>query len=263
MGRQARGDLRHDPVHPGSRRRHPRQRRAGRRLRLCRVHLRRPLRPPQGRPVDQAVHQRTADLRADVHELVRRHPEGQLRPSPCHPRGAEHDRGAAGLRRRPRALRRAGLVLHRGPSGTPRKAPRSTTRATPRRPPRLAEEAGYNGEPISLLVSTNYQQHFDQANVFKRQLADAGINVELNVVDWATLLKQRAEPGAWDMFMTHHSTLPEPALLTFMNDNYPGWWHDRREEGADHRSSSAPPTSRSARPHGPSSRRSPTSRCRP
>ena len=88
----------------------------------------------------------------------------------------------------------------------------------------LAKAAGYDGEPISLLVSTNYQQHFDQANVFKRQLADAGINIELNVTDWATLLKQRADPEAWDLFMTHHSTLPEPALLTFMNENYPGWW---------------------------------------
>lgn len=88
----------------------------------------------------------------------------------------------------------------------------------------MAKQAGYKGEPLRLLVSTNYQQHFDQANVFKRQLADAGINVTLNVTDWATLLKQRAEPAAWDMFMTHHGPAPDPVLLTFMSDAYPGWW---------------------------------------
>lgn len=94
----------------------------------------------------------------------------------------------------------------------------------------LAKQAGYDGEPIRLLVSTNYQQHFDQANVFKQQLAKAGINVTLNVTDWATLLNQRGEPGAWDMFITHHSAIPDPALLTFVNDTYPGWWTSPEKE---------------------------------
>lgn len=102
----------------------------------------------------------------------------------------------------------------------------------PEKAKKLAAEAGYKGEPISLLVSTNYQQHYDQANVFKQQLARAGINVELNVTDWATLLKERGEPKAWDMFMTHHGPSPDPVLLTFMNANYPGWWTSE-ERNAD------------------------------
>ena len=46
--RRARGELRCDPVYPGAGRRDARQRRAGRRLRLRRVHLWRPLRFAQG-----------------------------------------------------------------------------------------------------------------------------------------------------------------------------------------------------------------------
>lgn len=88
----------------------------------------------------------------------------------------------------------------------------------------LAEEAGYDGEPIKLLVSTNYQFHYDQAVVFTKQLAEAGINVQMVVVDWATLLKKRAEPDQWDIFFTHHGTVPDPALITVLNDTYPGWW---------------------------------------
>ncbi|MSU89224.1 ABC transporter substrate-binding protein [Rhodobacteraceae bacterium 2CG4] len=88
----------------------------------------------------------------------------------------------------------------------------------------LAEEAGYDGTPIKLLVSTNYKAHFDDASVFTRQLADAGINVQMVVVDWATLLTLRGQPAEWDMFMTHHGTVPDPVLLTVMNDSYPGWW---------------------------------------
>ena len=102
----------------------------------------------------------------------------------------------------------------------------------PEKARRLAEEAGYDGESISLLVSTNYQQHFDQANVFKQQLAEAGVNVELNVTDWATLLKLRGEPQSWDMFMTHHGPSPDPVLLTFMNDTYPGWWTSAEKQEA-------------------------------
>jgi len=88
----------------------------------------------------------------------------------------------------------------------------------------LAEEAGYDGTPIKLLVSTNYKAHFDDASVFTRQLADAGINVQMVVVDWATLLQLRGQENEWDMFMTHHGTVPDPVLLTMLNDSYPGWW---------------------------------------
>ncbi|MFT5438434.1 MAG: peptide/nickel transport system substrate-binding protein [Alphaproteobacteria bacterium] len=88
----------------------------------------------------------------------------------------------------------------------------------------LAAEAGYDGKPIKLLVSTNYKAHFDDASVFTRQLADAGINVQLVVVDWATLLQLRGQSAEWDMFMTHHGSIPDPVLLTVLNDSYPGWW---------------------------------------
>jgi peptide/nickel transport system substrate-binding protein len=88
----------------------------------------------------------------------------------------------------------------------------------------LASEAGYDGTPIKFLVSTNYAFHYDQAVVFTRQLLNAGINVEMVVVDWATLIKKRAQPDQWDLFFTHHGFVPDPILISVMNDNYPGWW---------------------------------------
>jgi peptide/nickel transport system substrate-binding protein len=88
----------------------------------------------------------------------------------------------------------------------------------------LAKQARYDGTPVRLLVSTNYQTHYDQATVFTRQLATAGINVQMIVVDWATLLKMRGQAEQWDIFVTHHGVLPDPALLTFLNSGYPGWW---------------------------------------
>ena len=88
----------------------------------------------------------------------------------------------------------------------------------------LAAEAGYDGTPIKFLVSTNYAFHYDQAVVFTRQLLEAGINIEMVVVDWATLINKRAQPQEWDLFFTHHGFVPDPVLISVMNDNYPGWW---------------------------------------
>ena len=88
----------------------------------------------------------------------------------------------------------------------------------------LAEEAGYDGEPIKFMVSTNYPFHYDTAIVYTKQLAQAGFNIDLQVYDWATLIEKRAQPDQWDMFFTHHGFVPDPILISVMNDNYPGWW---------------------------------------
>jgi len=88
----------------------------------------------------------------------------------------------------------------------------------------MAAEAGYDGEPIKFMVSTNYPFHYDSAIVYTKQLAQAGFNIDLQVYDWATLIEKRAQPDQWDMFFTHHGFVPDPILISVMNDNYPGWW---------------------------------------
>ncbi len=88
----------------------------------------------------------------------------------------------------------------------------------------MAAEAGYTGDPIKFMVSTNYPFHYDSAIVYTKQLAQAGFNVDLQVYDWATLIEKRAQPDQWDLFFTHHGFVPDPILISVMNDNYPGWW---------------------------------------
>ena len=88
----------------------------------------------------------------------------------------------------------------------------------------MAKEAGYTGEPIKFMVSTNYPFHYDTAIVYIRQLATAGFNVDLQVYDWATLIEKRGQPDQWDMFFTHHGFVPDPILISVMSDSYPGWW---------------------------------------
>ncbi|MFK7889862.1 MAG: ABC transporter substrate-binding protein [Granulosicoccus sp.] len=88
----------------------------------------------------------------------------------------------------------------------------------------MAEKAGYTGDPIKFMVSTNYPFHYDKAIVYTKQLAEAGFNIDLQVYDWATLIEKRAQPDQWDLFFTHHGFVPDPILISVMNDDYPGWW---------------------------------------
>ena len=88
----------------------------------------------------------------------------------------------------------------------------------------MAAAAGYDGQPIKFMVSTNYAFHYDKAIVYTKQLAQAGFNIDLQVYDWATLISKRAQPDQWDLFFTHHGFVPDPILISVMNDNYPGWW---------------------------------------
>lgn len=87
-----------------------------------------------------------------------------------------------------------------------------------------AYQAGYSGLPIRLLASTNYPFHFQLAVSYSNQLQDAGFDVDLQIYDWKTLVKKRADPTQWDMFVTHHSYVPDPTMLSFMSERYPGWW---------------------------------------
>ena len=72
--------------------------------------------------------------------------------------------------------------------------------------------AGYDGTPLRILTSRQYEFHFKMAEVAKIALEAAGFTVQMDVVDWATLGQQRNDPTAWDIYITHSPFLPEPAL---------------------------------------------------
>ncbi|MEM2356111.1 MAG: ABC transporter substrate-binding protein [Candidatus Bathyarchaeia archaeon] len=99
----------------------------------------------------------------------------------------------------------------------------------PQRARELAKQAGYAGEPIRFMVSSDYKHHYDQAIVIAEQLRAAGFNVDLQVYDWATLLRRRADPELMDIFFTHFLTVPEPCLVLFLPGTWPGWWQNPKK----------------------------------
>jgi peptide/nickel transport system substrate-binding protein len=90
---------------------------------------------------------------------------------------------------------------------------------------RLLKEAGYNGEEVVILTSSDYQHHYNSAIVTQEALQEIGMNVRLEVTEWATLLEKRADPSEYDIFYTSFTTVPTPLQYTFLSskNNYPGW----------------------------------------
>jgi peptide/nickel transport system substrate-binding protein len=88
----------------------------------------------------------------------------------------------------------------------------------------LIKKAGYDGKPIRILTSRQYEFHYKMALVAQEYLKAAGFQVQMDVVEWATLVQRRADAALWDIYITHSPFLPEPALIGIMSDASPGWW---------------------------------------
>ena len=68
--------------------------------------------------------------------------------------------------------------------------------------------AGYNGEKIVVLAASNYPTIWAEAQVATDILTKTGFNVDLQAIDWGSVVQRRAsrEPidkGGWNIFYTY------------------------------------------------------------
>ncbi|MDO1584878.1 ABC transporter substrate-binding protein [Rhizobium oryzicola] len=96
--------------------------------------------------------------------------------------------------------------------------------ADPEGAAKAAKAAGYDGKPIRILTSRQYEFHYKMAQVAAEYLKAAGFQVDMQVVDWATLTQRRTDKALWDIYITHSPFLPEPALIGSLAPSSPGWW---------------------------------------
>ena len=96
----------------------------------------------------------------------------------------------------------------------------------------LLNEAGYDGEPVRILSTREYMDHYNGAVPLQQQLEDAGMNVELIITDWATVLQDRADPEAYDIFITGFAPVTVPVSYVFLYDSWPGWTDSEEIAGA-------------------------------
>ena len=94
----------------------------------------------------------------------------------------------------------------------------------------LLKEAGYTGAPVRWITTKEYDYMYNSAVVAKQQMEDVGFKVDLQVLDWATVVQRRNKPELWDVFTTGITFSPDPALSANLQCNWPGWWcHEEKE----------------------------------
>ncbi|MED4239668.1 ABC transporter substrate-binding protein [Priestia megaterium] len=62
------------------------------------------------------------------------------------------------------------------------------------------KKSGYNGEEIRLMASRDYQDQYNTAVVVQQELKDIGMNVKLEVYDWATFSDKMSDTNQWDIY---------------------------------------------------------------
>lgn len=96
---------------------------------------------------------------------------------------------------------------------------------------RLLREAGYQGQPVRWIVTTEYEHHYKPALVAKSQLEEVGFKIDLQVTDWATVVQRRNKPELWDAFSTAFVFEPESVTYTPVVCEWPGWWcHPEKDQ---------------------------------
>lgn len=75
----------------------------------------------------------------------------------------------------------------------------------------LLVEAGYRGQPIKLITTKSYQRLFKVAVYIQAQAAEAGINFELEVLDWASEL-DRYTKGNYQAMAFNYAARLDPTV---------------------------------------------------
>ena len=87
----------------------------------------------------------------------------------------------------------------------------------------LMKEAGYNGEPIVVLATTDHNTITPATQVLIQAMREAGLNVDAQAMDWGTTVTRRAkkdppDKGGWNIFITTTSGISssDPVLHTWI-----------------------------------------------
>lgn len=92
---------------------------------------------------------------------------------------------------------------------------------------RLLAEAGYRGQPVRWITSTAFDWAYKPALIAAQQLEEAGFVMDLQVLDWATVLSRRANPDLYEVFSTSFIFSPgvdPPIQPVIISPTWPGWW---------------------------------------
>lgn len=96
----------------------------------------------------------------------------------------------------------------------------------PEKAKQMFKDAGYDGEEIKIITTKDYDYMYNSVVVIQEQLKAIGINIKLEVTDWATILEMRTKPGDYDGFVTAFPKVMTPQQILHLGPEWPGWTND-------------------------------------
>ncbi|MCI9047272.1 MAG: ABC transporter substrate-binding protein [Hungatella sp.] len=94
----------------------------------------------------------------------------------------------------------------------------------------LLAETDYKGEPVVWYTTKDYPYMYKIAVVASQQMKEAGFNVDVQVVDWATITQVRNDPSAYNIFSGATTFTPDPGVLPHLDGTWPGWWENEEKD---------------------------------
>lgn len=97
----------------------------------------------------------------------------------------------------------------------------------PEKAKKMLDDIGYDGEEFRIITTRDYIQLYNIGVVIQEQLKQIGMNVELEVYDWPTLLDIRDNKiGEWDAFISSSTAVSTPPQLLVLSDTWAGGVND-------------------------------------
>lgn len=95
---------------------------------------------------------------------------------------------------------------------------------------RLLEESSYDGEPLVWITTREYPYMYTNATVAAQQAAEAGFNVEVEVVDYATVIERRNNAAEFDIFSGATTFTADPGIWPIWDETWGGAWVDPEKD---------------------------------
>jgi peptide/nickel transport system substrate-binding protein len=105
-----------------------------------------------------------------------------------------------------------------------------------RRARAMLKDAGYAGAPVVIMQPTDLATIARLPVVAAQQLRRAGFKVEVQAMDWQTLVSRRQKKSGWSVFLTTFNGLDmanpvlDPAMNASCGEAWPGWPCDQKLE---------------------------------
>lgn len=95
---------------------------------------------------------------------------------------------------------------------------------------RLLDESGYDGRPLTWLTTREYAYMYGAAAVAEQQLEAVGFDINLEVVDYATIVDLRTRPEEYDIFSGGTTFTADPGIWPCWDETWPGFWVDPHKD---------------------------------